>query len=84
MIKNANELKKINIERKYPDILSKIENAIDENISDGFCIITFNKNDWYTFNYSEIEWYLNLLGYKTSYDSDRYSGDSAVEISWEI
>lgn len=80
MILPAVDYQKIYLEKKYPEILKKISETIDENVHIGYCIVNISNEEQNTFNASEFESYFERLGFKSSFVYS-FSGDY-FEISW--
>lgn len=89
MLKNAVDVKRNYLERNYPDIIQKIISAINSAIeNDNRDVqIFFTRSEWYTFNYVDVEWYLNLFEYKCNYDTDTIDWDNVgykITVEWYL
>lgn len=82
-MKTAQQIRKEIVEAKYPDILSKIENEIEKN-KFGYGVSV--AQDGSEINVSEIELYMQDLGYLCEYRRDPASkmcfGPGFFHISW--
>lgn len=82
MILLASEYQKIYLEKRYPEILKKITETIDANVDVGYCSVKFSREEWFTFNASEFETYLNRLGFEVGITEPKFQEFYILSIVW--
>lgn len=70
MLKNAVDVKRNYLEKNYPDIIQRIVSSVNSAIENDHrsVDIFFTSSEWNSFNYLDVEWYLNSFEYKCKYD----------------
>jgi hypothetical protein len=89
MLKNAVDVKRNYLEKNYPDIIQKIVSAINEAQERDATSVTifFTSSEWNSFNYHDVEWYLNSFEYKCKYDSSTVRWEDIgyyITVEWWI
>jgi hypothetical protein len=85
----ATEAKRIYLQKTFAEIFNRIICDITTAIDSGerSVDINFNHSAWNSFNYSDVEWFLNSYGYSCSYDCSYVNLDVTsyiIKIDWYL